>query len=60
MGYVLIFVMPILVFIYGIVGVVKDKNVAMGIVGLNLGIAYIFVMLFGFFMRFLYYPPYYY
>ncbi len=53
MGYVLMFVMPILVFIYGIVGVVKDKGVAMAIVGLNLGLVYIIIMVFGYFRRFM-------
>jgi len=56
MGMVLMFVMPILVFTYGIVGMIKDKNMAMSIVGLNLGIAYLIMMLFSYFARFLYYP----
>ena len=59
MGMVLMFVMPILVFIYGIVGIIKDKNIVMGIVGLNLGIAHLFMMIFSYFMRYMFYSPYY-
>ncbi len=40
MGYVLMFAIPIVTIIYGIIGAVKDHNLAMAIVGLNLGIAY--------------------
>ncbi len=59
LGYVLMFVMPILIITYGIIGVIKDKGVAMAIVGLNLGVAYFLMMVLRYFMNFMYYPPYY-
>jgi hypothetical protein len=45
MGYVLMFAIPLITVIYGIIGMVKDRNMAMAIVGLSLAIIY-WVMLF--------------
>lgn len=58
MGQILMFVMPILILTYGIVGIVKDKVVAMAIVGLNLGIVYIFIMIVFYLMHYMIYYPY--
>jgi hypothetical protein len=52
------FVMPVLIFTYGIVGIVKDRVVAMAIVGLNLGIGYLFIMIVLYLFRFMIYYPY--
>ena len=57
MGMVLMFVMPILIFTYGFVGIIKDKGVAMAIVGLNLGIVYMLIMLALFLIHFMVISP---
>ena len=60
MGYAGMFIMPLLTLVFGIVGVVKDRSVAMSIVGLNLSLAVFVIMLINYFMRFMVYNPYYY
>jgi len=59
MGYVFMFAMPIITIIYGIVGLAKDNKIPMAIIGLNLGIAYLVIMLVRYFMIFSYSSPYY-
>jgi hypothetical protein len=58
MGYVMTFAMPLITVIYGIIGMVKDRNMAMSIVGLSFGIIVWIMIFFNFFMN-IYYPPYY-
>jgi len=60
MGYVFIFVMPLITVIYGIVGVVKDNKVVMAIIGLNLGIIVWIMLVMNFYFNFIFYTPYYY
>ena len=59
MGYVFMFAMPIITIIYGIVGLAKDNKIPMAIIGLNLGIAYLVIMLVRYFVIFSYSSPYY-
>ena len=60
MGYVFIFVMPLITVIYGIVGVVKDNKVVMAIIGLNLGIIVWIMLVMNFYFNVIFYNPYYY
>lgn len=60
MGYVLMFAIPIIIITYGIIGVVKDRVVAMGLVGLSLGLVYIILMVIGYFIHMNYSYSYYY
>jgi len=55
MGYALVFVVPLLTVIYGIVGAIKDNKIPMAIIGLNLGLVVGIQVLFNFLERFLYY-----
>ena len=55
MGYVLMFAIPLITVIYGIIGMVKDRNMAMSIVGLNFGIIVWIMIFFDFYMMIL--PP---
>jgi len=59
MGYVLMFAIPLITVIYGIIGMVKDRNMAMAIVGLSFGIIVFILIYVNYFMRILYYPPFY-
>jgi len=54
MGFVFMFAMPIITIIYGSVGLVKDNKIPMAIIGLNLGIAYLVMMLVRYFVIFSY------
>ncbi|MFX0076962.1 MAG: hypothetical protein ACFE96_16065 [Candidatus Hermodarchaeota archaeon] len=49
----MILAIPVLIVIFGIVGIVKDRVVAMAIIGLNLGLGYAVLLLFGFITNFL-------
>ena len=54
MGYVLMWVAPIIAIVYGIVGIVKDHKIPMAIIGLSFAAAYFIMIL----IRFLiYYTP---
>ncbi|MFX0076963.1 MAG: hypothetical protein ACFE96_16070 [Candidatus Hermodarchaeota archaeon] len=59
MGYVLMFAMPIIVLIYGFIGIIKDRKLAMAIIGLNLGLAYFVLMVFGIFINVVWSPYHY-
>ena len=59
MGYVLMFAIPLITVIYGIIGMTKDRNMAMSIVGLSFGIIVWIIIFVNYFMRFMYYPPFY-
>ena len=50
MGWVLMFVIPLVTVIYGIIGMVKDNKIPLAIVGLNLGIAYLIILAINFIM----------
>ncbi|MFW9945413.1 MAG: hypothetical protein ACFFDX_01145 [Candidatus Odinarchaeota archaeon] len=45
MGYVLMWVAPIVAIVYGIVGLVKDHKIPMAIIGLNFTIAFFILIL---------------
>jgi hypothetical protein len=54
MGYVLMWVAPIIAIVYGIVGVVKDHKIPMAIIGLSFAVAFFIIIL----IRFLiFYSP---
>ncbi len=55
MGWALVFIVPLLTVIYGIVGAIKDNKLPMAIIGLNLGLVVWIQVLFNFIERFLYY-----
>jgi hypothetical protein len=58
MGYVLMFAIPLITVIYGIIGMVKDRNMAMAIVGLTFGIIVLIIILLPF-LGFMFYGPFY-
>ncbi|MFX0077593.1 MAG: hypothetical protein ACFE96_19280 [Candidatus Hermodarchaeota archaeon] len=53
-GRALLFIMPILVFFFGIIGLVKDRKVAMAIVGMSLELVYVIFVIIGYFMTLAY------
>lgn len=55
MGYALVFIVPSLTVIFGIVGLIKDNKIPMAIIGLNLGLIVWIQVIFNFVERFLYY-----
>ena len=59
LGYVGFILVPLLAIIFGIVGIVKDRVVVMGIIGMNLALVYFIILAINFFM-FMLYPPWYY
>jgi len=58
MGYVLMFAIPLITVIYGIIGMTKDRNMAMSIVGLTFGII-VWIIIFVFMFIPFYYLPFY-
>lgn len=58
MGYVFMFVIPLVTVIYGIVGLVKDNKVVMAIIGLNLGIIVWIMIFMNFYFNVIFHTPY--
>ena len=54
MGYVLMWVAPIIAIVYGIVGTVKDNKIPMAIIGLNFAVADFILILTRYFMFYSY------
>ena len=56
MGYVLMWVAPIIAIVYGIVGIVKDHKVPMAIIGLNFAVADFILIIIRYITYYIYSP----